>query len=163
MERPSCLRTKCAPFFVMSSGGVAVPAWVPFNWGSRGPAYNVGGIFVMPQLFPNTLQVDLRGHDESNDLLLHVFHVRTPAAPTLTDCTNVATAVGNWVESDYKTLLPPNISVDDVIVTDVSAVDSFQTDLPLNKAGTAIGIPAPSNVTLSVKKQTGRSGRSYRG
>lgn len=140
-----------------------MPAWVEFNWGSRGAAYRVGGVIVAHFNWPNTMQVNLYGHDESNDELLNVFHVLAPDVVTETDTDAVAGIVFNWVENHYKNIWALNISSDRVVVTDVSTVNSVQSELPCNFAGTLVGPAVSSSVTLAVKKSTGFAGRANRG
>lgn len=140
-----------------------MPTWVAFNWGSRGLNYKVGGVIVADSLWPKTCQVNLYGHDESNDMLLNVFHVSTPDAPTDGDVAAIADVVKTWNEGQYRNVWAENISSDRVVVTDVSAVDSYQTEVPSNTSGGLIGEAVPSNVTLAVKKSTGKRGRANRG
>jgi hypothetical protein len=113
--------------------------------------------------WPLTMQVNVYGHDESNDELLNVFHVRAPDDVTEASCIAVAAAVAGWVAGDYKQTYAVNISSDRVVVTDVSVVDSFQAEQAVTVAGELIGAAVPSNVTLAVKKSTGLAGRANRG
>lgn len=140
-----------------------MPAWVPFNWGSRGLHYKVGGVIVADFFWPKTVQVNVYGHDESNDELLNVFHVATPDAVTDSNVADIAATVRTWTLNFYRNVWAENISSDRVVATDVSTADSFQTELIANTSGGLIGAAVPSNVTLAVKKSTGRSGRSNRG
>jgi hypothetical protein len=140
-----------------------VPAWEEFNWGSRGPHYRVGGVIVAHFFWENTIQVNLYGHDESNDMLLNVFHVLAPGPVAASDCDAVAGAVGGWCTSTYSTTWALNISSDRVVATDVSVLDSFQSEIAANASGGLLGAAVPSNVTLAVKKSTGLRGRANRG
>jgi hypothetical protein len=145
------------------TGGCAVPTWVEFNWGSRGAAYRVGDVIVAHYTWADTLQVNVYGHDESNNMLLNVFHVHTADVPTQADCDAVAASVADWMNGVYNNTFALNISTDRVVVTDVSAIDSWQAEVPVSAAGTLAGVAVPSNVTLAVKKSTGRAGRANRG
>jgi len=49
------------------------------------------------------------------------------------------------------------------VVTDVSAINSFQSELAVTAAGSLLGAAVPSQNTLAVKKSTGLSGRAFRG
>lgn len=140
-----------------------MPAWEEFNWGSRGLHYRVGGVIVAHFFWPNTIQVNVYGHDESNDMLLNVFHVNTPGPVTDADCDTVAAAVKDWVENHYHTRWAINVSSDRVVATDVSVLNSWQAEVAANASGTLVGAAVPSNVTLAIKKSTGLSGRANRG
>lgn len=140
-----------------------MPAWEEFNWGSRGLQYKVGGVIVAHHFWPNTMQVNVYGHDERNGMLLNVFHVIAPGTVTGTDTDAVAAAVCSWVGGEYKNTWALNISSDRVVVTDVSVIDSVQSEVTCNNSGTLIGNTLPSQNTLAVKKSTGFSGRANRG
>jgi len=140
-----------------------VPTWELFNWGSRGAAYKVGGVIVADFFWEKTMQVNVYGHDESNGLLLNVFHVTADVAIDRSVCLAVAEIVKAWMQLEYKACWAENISSDRVVVTDVSQVDGFQAELAANASGTLIGAAVSSSVTLAVKKSTGRSGRANRG
>jgi len=140
-----------------------VPAWEEFNWGSRGLHYKVGGVIVAHMLWPDTMQVNVYGHDPRNGMLLNVFHVKSPSPVDETVCDAVAVAVADWVNGNYNNCWAENVSSDRVVVTDVTAVDSFQSELPVNASGTLVGVAVPSQNTLAVKKSTGKSGRANRG
>jgi hypothetical protein len=159
----SCLRPRGAPFRRYVKQGVAVPAWEEFNWGSRGLHYKVGGVIVAHFFWPNTMQVNLYGHDERNGLLLNVFHVLSPDPVDAAACAAVAAAVGDWTNGNYNNCWAENVSSDRVVVTDVTVLNSWQKELTVNAAGTLIGATVPSQNTLAVKKSTGLSGRAYRG
>jgi hypothetical protein len=140
-----------------------MPAWTEFNWGSRGLHYKVGGVIVPHYFFPNTMQVNLYGHDERNGLLLNVFHVLSPDAVDAAACSAVAAAVADWTSGNYNNCWAENISSDRVVVTDVTVLNSYQAELAVNVAGTLLGAALPSQNTLAVKKSSGLSGRAYRG
>lgn len=140
-----------------------MPGWVFFNWGSRGPHYKVGGVYVADFLWEDTLQINVYGHDAANNLLLNVFHVNTPTTPTLADCEAVANLVVDWVDGGYNNCYAETTSSDRVVVTDVSAINSWQAEQIVTAAGQLVGAPLSSNDTLAVKKSTGRRGRPYRG
>lgn len=113
--------------------------------------------------WPDTMQVNVYGHDESNDELLNVFHVLAPGAVDAAACDAVAAAVSAWVTGEYRNIWAVNISSDRVVVTDVSTIDSFQSEVTANASGGLIGTTVPSSATLAVKKSTGRAGRANRG
>lgn len=140
-----------------------MPTWEEFNWGSRGLHYKVGGVIVAHFFWPQTLQVNLYGHDEANGMLLNVFHVQTPDAPTVADCEAVANAVVDWTDGGYNNLWAVNISSDRVVVTDVSIIEGVQAEQVVTAAGQLVGLALPSSATLAVKKSTGRTGRANRG
>lgn len=154
---------QATPLFHVKQEGTLVPTWEEFNWGSRGLHYKVGGVIVAHMIWPNTLQVNVYGHDERNAQLLNVFHVRTPDTPDGAMCAAVAGIVGTWVGNSYKNLWQLEISSDRVVVTDVSVVDGDQAEVVSNHSGTLIGTPLPSQNTLAVKKSTGKKGRANRG
>jgi len=140
-----------------------MPTWEEFNWGSRGLQYRVGEVIVAHFFWAETMQVNLYGHDERNSMLLNVFHVGAAGAITETTCDQVAAAVADWVSGGYNNCWAENISSDRVVVTDVSAINSFQAELPVSVSGTLLGEALPSQNTLAVKKSTGLSGRANRG
>lgn len=113
--------------------------------------------------WPLTLQVNLYGHDESNDMLLNVFHVHTTDIPSIADCEAVRDVVIDWVDGVYNGTWALNVSSDRVVVTDVSVLDGVQAEGAVTVAGVLVGTAVPSNVTLAVKKSTGRAGRRNRG
>lgn len=113
--------------------------------------------------WPSTLQVNVYGHDESNNMLLNVFHVSTPGLPSLAACEAVAALVADWVDGNYNNTWAENISSDRVVVTDASEIEGAQAELAVTVAGTLVGTAVPSNVTLAVKKSTGVTGRANRG
>jgi hypothetical protein len=140
-----------------------VPTWTEFNWGSRGLQYRVGGIIVAHRYWANTMQVNLYGHDERNGMLLNVFHVLAPEGVSEADCDAVAAAVADWTNGNYNNCWAEDISSDRVVVTDVSVLNSFQSELAVRAAGSLLGAAIPSQNTLAVKKSTGFAGRAYRG
>lgn len=140
-----------------------MPTWEPFNWGSRGTYFKVGGVYVADFTWPNTLQVNVYGHDAANNLLLNVFHVKTADTPTEEDCSTVANSVVDWVDGEYNNCWAETTSSDRVVVSDVSTVDGFQAEQAVTVAGQLVGAPLPSDATLAVKKSTGRRGRANRG
>jgi len=140
-----------------------MPTWEEFNWGSRGLHYRVGEVIVAHYFWDQTMQVSLYGHDERNSLLLNVFHVLAPGTVDAAACLAVANAVADWTNGNYNNCYALDVSSDRVVVTDVSALNSFQKEVAVTAAGTLIGAPLPSQNTLAVKKSTGFSGRAYRG
>lgn len=113
--------------------------------------------------WPNTVQVNLYGHDESNGMLLNVFHVRTPDVPTDADVAAIAAVVKTWNEGQYRNIWALNVSSDRVVATDVSQINGEQAELTTNTSGGLIGLAVPSDNTLAVKKSTGKAGRANRG
>lgn len=141
-------------------------AWTLFNWGSRGPTWDTGGgVYVAFIPIPNCVQVNLKGHDEDGNELLHVFDViKSGAPPVYSDCLNIALAVKGWVNTDFKTYLRDDTHVDQIVATSRAEVNGPQATVGLLVTGVRATVnPLPSEVTVALKKSSLRAGRSYRG
>jgi hypothetical protein len=120
-------------------------------------------VIVAHFFWPDTMQVNVFGHDERNGMLQNIFHVHSDVTIDESVCADVAAIVNTWVSGTYTGCYAENISSDRIIVTDVSLADGDQAEQPSNHAGSLLGIALPSQNTLAVKKSTGKRGRANRG
>lgn len=145
-------------------------AWRLFNWGSRGATYDTGGgVYVPVILIPHCVQLNIDGHTITGEELVMVFDVETTSAlPTSVDVVDIAGAANDWVNSTFLANLATDLTtVDQVVATSRAEVDGPQSTIyngGLGLRGASLGeIHLPNNVTIALKKSTGRAGRSYRG
>lgn len=121
----------------------------------------------MPSVFvpiPNCVSVQMV-HLVQGQICENVYHVAVGAPPTSTSMNAIAAAFKTWWLAHLQAMEPTQVSVDNIIVTDLSSqlggtVD-YVTGLPIS--GTNATPTAPMNVTVAIKWLTGNRGRSYRG
>lgn len=143
-------------------------AWRPFNWGSRGPAYDTGGgVYVATILIPSCIQVNVRGSTLAGEELLHVFDLISPTSvPSSADVIEAANMTAAWVAANFIPYVRNVDTVDEIIATSRAVVNGPQHTIPVNLAGTrttATGVQLPAEVTIALKKAPSRAGRPYRG
>jgi len=82
-----------------------------------------------------------------------------------TDLQDLADGVANWVTGDLLTFLVDDLSIAEVVATDLSS-DSAPvavSTVGLPASGAITGVPVPNNVALVVSFKTAARGRSFRG
>lgn len=115
------------------------------------------------QSVPNTVEVDVI-YDYNGELVQNVFYARFGGVYALANLQALADAVGTAVGSQW---LPSQAPEATLLRTEVRGLE-FENDLlatSLNGAGSGSEIAEayPNNVTFSVKKESGFTGRSARG
>lgn len=145
-------------------------AWRLFNWGSRGATYETdGGVYVASILIPHCVQITVKGHTHDLQQLLHVFNARTAnALPDAADVAAINAQVATWVFTSFGPDVVRDIDfVDEVVVVSRAEIDGPESTSSVLSAGgrgrSLGGLALPNEVTLAVKKNTGRAGRPYRG
>lgn len=143
-------------------------AWRLFQWGSRGLYYDTGnGVYVAHIFIPHGVQVTLFGHSQSGEELLHTFHAETVNAnPDVTDCTNIAQAVHDWViaaVNGFHKLCHVNIQFDRVLAQSIAEFEGPFAEVVIGANGTRTGTDLPSVLCMNVKKHSNTAGRSHRG
>lgn len=143
-------------------------AWRSFQWGSRGLYYDTGlGVYVAHIFIPACVQVTLFGTDESGNELLHVFHAKTTnPLPTSTDCTNIATAVANWVTGGthpFRGVVNTACEIVRVIAQSIAEFEGPFAEQVIGVAGTRTGTPTVGSLCAVIKKTGDHAGRSRRG
>jgi len=113
---------------------------------------------------PNLCQVEVRALLDSQHIE-NRFTIDLLAPVTETNLTAATTAVFNWCQDTYFPLLPHNVTLTEVVGTDLSVVDGPQvTESPSTPTAGAIAANAlPNEVTLCISLRTGNRGRSARG
>jgi hypothetical protein len=103
--------------------------------------------------------------DYGGQEVVNVFNVQTPAAPTSTDRTNIATAFHTWWTNNLKAYLVPDMKLTLIRVVDLSSQNSPSTEVSVSppEAGTASGSDSVAGGALVVTHRTGLRGRNYRG
>lgn len=112
---------------------------------------------------PDVAFVDIRmnvnGVPVSNGL-----YFRFPAGGiTTTNLNDLVTNVETWWGAELAPLLSSDLTLDELIATDLTSANSFQIVKPSILAGTRAGVVLPLNVSWVVKFLTAQHGRSYRG
>lgn len=113
---------------------------------------------------PAGLKVELK-FTLAGELVVNVYHVTTELPLVSANLTNIAEAfITAWI-ADAAGVLSSEITLDEVIVTDVSVEDGLQvtvtTDLPA--AGEVVQQSLPNNVALVISNRSDLTGRSRRG
>lgn len=141
--------------------------WTVFQWGSRGLWQTTGypGIYTMAFLpIPFGLRIVVRGHAVEGQLLIHTFHAKAPTAtPSAADCAAVNAIVTAWISANYRQMWNTGVMCDDVTTTAINASPAPQAQAVSGILGNRVGLMNTSNITMSVKSQTGNSGRTNRG
>lgn len=113
---------------------------------------------------PNTVQVEMV-YKTNGGIAENVYHVQY--AGTLTDthafATAIATAFGAWETAHGAGARSVQISLTNIRVRDISAASSWVFEYPQSVVGGDAQAACPDNVTVAIKWQTARGGRSYRG
>lgn len=113
---------------------------------------------------PNIIMVEARctmdGQNVENRFMCH-----SPSAVDAAMVEDVAIAVWNWWENDYATVLTNQVTLREVVATDLTVADGVQfTYAPdTTTTGTFGGVPLPNEVSLCISLRTGNRGRSARG
>ena len=113
---------------------------------------------------PNTAEVELRMTLDSQRIenTLYFFNA---AGPDPTSMNLLAAELETWWINEAAPLLPADVALREIVVTDLTAANSFQITRGITppEPGT-LGQPAlPNNVTLAVSFRTAIRGRGYRG
>lgn len=145
-------------------------AWVLKNLGSRGRQWETdGGALVADIFIPFCVQAVVKGHTHSGEELLHVFDAKAASAlPTGADVHAIATAVAAWVNDVFVPDVVRTVEhVDEVICTSRAELNGPEEVVSIDMdggRGPSLGDqPLPNEVTLSIKKNTGITGRAFRG
>lgn len=111
---------------------------------------------------PNIIQVEVLatkdGQQIENRFMVDVFH-----APSLGDMTGIQAQVTAWCNVTYAPLLPEDVVITGLKMTDMSQQNGPQLQVALAIPGTIAGISAPNEVTYCVSLRSGLAGRSARG
>lgn len=113
---------------------------------------------------PNTVQVEMV-YKTNGGVAENVYHVKY--AGTLTDehafATALSTAFAAWETAHGAVARSVQVSLTNIRVRDISAASSWVFEYPQAIPGTDAQAACPDNVTVAIKWQTARGGRSYRG
>jgi hypothetical protein len=113
---------------------------------------------------PNIVSVEVRalldGQRIENRFTIDALTTVTP-----TIVADIANVVNNWAQSSYFDFLPHNVSLSEVVATDLTTVDGAQYSIaPTGPFVGAIAANAlPNEVSLAISLRTGNRGRSARG
>jgi hypothetical protein len=93
----------------------------------------------------------------------NVLNFRKSGGWSLSDLIDLANAVKDSWETNIAPVVSNNISLDNIVATDLSSDSGPQTTLPAGVSGGINSAVLPSNVTLAISFHTDFRGRSYRG
>lgn len=115
------------------------------------------------QRVPNTAEVTIL-YQQNTEIMANVFHAELATGYDFADIAALASAVDQSVVDNIR----PIMSVDATYLrTEVRGLDEENDLSDTDDTGTGLGSIAgqglPNNVTFSVKKESGRTGRSARG
>lgn len=141
-------------------------SWRAFNWGSRGPHFEVlPGVYVAAIYIPKCVQGTLFAMNTgTGQQLLHIFDFEAPAAPvTAADCQAVDNLLITWWVNTYRHLCATNVLAVRAVAVGRDQVEGATWEIGMSTAGDRAGTPNPSEVTLAVKMAGNNIGRSRRG
>lgn len=112
----------------------------------------------------NTIQVNVNQRLDGQQVQ-NTLYVRTSAAVTSTDLTEVANIVGDTFINSLYPFLSFNLTMIEVVAFDLSQQNGNQVSVPYvpAEAGGAVSPSLPNNVALCVSLRTASRGRSARG
>lgn len=112
---------------------------------------------------PNTLMAELI-YSGSNGLSENTLYFQKDTAVQDSDPEEIALMLTSWWTANVKPLISSGLTLNRIEVTDLSTEDSFFVAMPVADGAGAVAIGAlPNNVSVAVKFNTNRSGRSFRG
>jgi len=141
-------------------------AWRAFNWGSRGPHYEVlPGVYVAAIYIPKCIQGTLFAENtDTGQQLLHVFDFEGPTTPvTAADCQAVDNLLVGWWAGTYRSVCATNVRAIRAVAVGRDQFEGATWEIAMSTDGTRIGTPNPTEVTLAVKMAGNNTGRSRRG
>lgn len=114
----------------------------------------------------NVIEVFIEHSFNNKDGIGWVFHYKPTTAPiSLEKLLDLGQALAAWWNTDVKPLVANTTHLTRVRLRDISVqngiVADYTTGMPIT--GTRAGAAMPANVSLSLKKNTGYAGRSFRG
>jgi len=97
--------------------------------------------------------------------IVNVMHVQSAAAITPTDLADAGEVVADWVSSDLTLYLHNTVTVQQIVVTDVSVANGEQYIRPMTSGnvGQNAGTAAAANAAICISFRTAKTGRSFRG
>jgi len=141
-------------------------AWRAFNWGSRGPHYEVlTGVYVSAIYIPKCIQGTLFAENtDTGQMLLNVFDFEAGGVPvTAADCQAVDNLLVNWWGLQYRALCATNVRAIRAVAVGRDQFEGATWEIAMSTDGTRIGTPNPTEVTLCLKMAGNNIGRSRRG
>jgi len=140
--------------------------WRAFNWGSRGPHYEVlTGVYVAAIYIPKCVQGTLFATNvTTGQQLLNVFDFEAPATPvTAADCQAICNQLVTWWVNSYRHLCGNNILAVRAVGVGRDQFEGATWENAMSTNRDRAGTPNPSEVTLAVKMAGNNTGRSRRG
>lgn len=141
-------------------------AWRAFNWGSRGPHYEVlPGVYVAALYIPKCIQGTLFAvNSTTGQQLLNVFDFEAPAVPvTAADCQAVDNMLVTWWVNTYRHLCAPTVLAVRSVAVGRDQIEGATWEVAMSTNGDRAGVAVPSEVTLCVKLAGNNIGKNRRG
>jgi hypothetical protein len=142
-------------------------AWRAFNWGSRGPHYEVlDGVYVAHQFIPQAVQGTLFAeHTPTAQQCLHVFHFEAPGATVgVADCQAVCNILVTWWNGTYRNHVSDKVSARRAVGVGIDQFEGATYEIAMTTAGLETsGILLPAEATAAIKYAGTNIGRSRRG
>lgn len=111
---------------------------------------------------PNIVKVEILAQKDGQ-LIENVLHVNCLHAPLLADLNTIDTTVTNWINTNYKTLVPADVTFTGLKLTSLQTENGIQKQTALAIVGTVANPSAPNETTYCISIRTGSAGRSARG
>lgn len=113
---------------------------------------------------PNTVQLELV-YQTWGGFAENVYHVQGDGPITDIEglCQRMITLFASWDHDNLRGLRSTDYALNKVTARDIGMIDGAAYEQPFGQSGTVASPALPDNVTLAVKWNTARTGRSYRG
>lgn len=113
---------------------------------------------------PNTVQCEIR-YLFDNQQVENTLYFLYDHAPTSGEGTDLADALFDWWDTNYKPLLVASIGLREIFLTDLTAADSWAVTRVSSPVvvGTRAGGAMPNNIALCISFRTNKRGRAHRG
>lgn len=114
---------------------------------------------------PNTVRAVLRFQQGTEERQNVLHYHKDSGVPNDGDLLTIATTLSNWWSAVGKGMSASNLSLFEIVVTDISVANGHQLSQPVSPpvAGTRGADASPGNVTVTGSWRTPNTGRRFRG
>lgn len=116
------------------------------------------------QAAPNGVKVALV-QNQNGVPVVNTFHVKTAGTVTDTDLISIGNIFLDWWRDDIRPYCVPSLSLDQIVVTDISIANGHQVQLNVvtDNTGTLSSAALGGNSAMVISWRTPNTGRSFRG
>lgn len=113
---------------------------------------------------PNVAEVKME-FKQAEQYLYNTHHFYDDAGWDEGRLNNLGTAIYNWYDTQLTELQSASAQLTAITCRDLSSGSGLETSVTtgLPRSGSRPTVAAPNNVTIAIKKSSGRSGRAYHG